>query len=409
MKKIILASGFPVRPHLILMLAGGWLLRRSPCGLAVMLSSLLGGVEAFAQQVPLYSQYYFNPFIYNPALTGTAEQGNVFLTHRSQWNAIPGAPVTTALTIDGATKSKKVGLGASIYNHSSDLIQRSGINGFYSYRMDFSEVSKLNLGISIGILDNRIDFSKAIVKDADDPELLIGSQRKTAADADAGIAYMWKHTELGFAASHLTAAKIEYVSNDSRSVYNLSRNYLFSAKQTVYVNPEKNISLLPYLLFRFTPRTPMQYDINAALNWKDIAWAGISYRSNYCVSVGIRVKPYKSLSIGYTQDFITSKIGAYAGTSNELMLNYSFAIGSKAAEDPVMKKYLDEITSLSAKLQNLEEQLQKQNNTVKEDLKSLYSQIEQLKKETADSDAALKIQLQLLEEKVALLIKLIGE
>ena len=31
-----------------------------------------------AQQIPLYSQYYFNPFVCNPAMTGADDQANIF-------------------------------------------------------------------------------------------------------------------------------------------------------------------------------------------------------------------------------------------------------------------------------------------------------------------------------------------
>ena len=86
----------------------------------------------YSQQIPLYSQYYFNPFIYNPAMTGSGDKANVFLINRSQWTDIPGAPVTTALTLDGPIKLKKVGLGISLFNDATGFMERMGVYASYS-------------------------------------------------------------------------------------------------------------------------------------------------------------------------------------------------------------------------------------------------------------------------------------
>jgi len=45
----------------------------------IIISALLFTNLLYSQQIPLYSQYYFNPFIYNPAMTGSAEKANAFI------------------------------------------------------------------------------------------------------------------------------------------------------------------------------------------------------------------------------------------------------------------------------------------------------------------------------------------
>jgi type IX secretion system PorP/SprF family membrane protein len=87
-----------------------------------------------AQQLPLFSQYYYNRFIYNPAFTGVEDQANAFLIHRSQWKDIAGAPVTYALTVDGPVSKNKIGLGLSLFNDQMDIFNRTGLYSSYSYR-----------------------------------------------------------------------------------------------------------------------------------------------------------------------------------------------------------------------------------------------------------------------------------
>ena len=78
-------------------------------------------LTASAQQLPLYSQYAFNPFIYNPAMTGISGETNAFLTHRQQWTEMTGSPTTNAITVDGFMDAKNVGLGLAIFNDVQDL------------------------------------------------------------------------------------------------------------------------------------------------------------------------------------------------------------------------------------------------------------------------------------------------
>ena len=79
-------------------------------------------VASFGQQVPMYSHYYFNRFLYNPALTGEQSYGQAYLLYRNQWNNLPEAPRTKAFTIDGPLRNKKIGLGFSLYQDNAGCV-----------------------------------------------------------------------------------------------------------------------------------------------------------------------------------------------------------------------------------------------------------------------------------------------
>jgi hypothetical protein len=72
--------------------------------LIVTLSIVVSGLMSQAQQVPLLSHYYYNKFVWNPALAGFQKYSQAYLIYRNQWNQIPGAPITKAVTIDGPLK-----------------------------------------------------------------------------------------------------------------------------------------------------------------------------------------------------------------------------------------------------------------------------------------------------------------
>ena len=49
---------------------------------------------ATAQQDPLYSQYFNNPMLINPAFAGSNERLYAGVAYRSQWSGIQGGPTT---------------------------------------------------------------------------------------------------------------------------------------------------------------------------------------------------------------------------------------------------------------------------------------------------------------------------
>src|SRR3978361_1652803 len=53
-----------------------------------------------AQQKPQYTQYVFNNYLLNPAVTGIENYTDVKAGYRSQWTGLQGAPITSYITID---------------------------------------------------------------------------------------------------------------------------------------------------------------------------------------------------------------------------------------------------------------------------------------------------------------------
>lgn len=281
-------------------------------------------LTAEAQQLPLFSQTYFNPFLVNPAAAGVNEGTNAYLIHRRQWTGMPGSPVTNALTVDGFFDDKNVGLGFAVFNDVQDINERLGIYTSYAYRLKLNADMGLRVGVTVGFLDNRIDYSRAIVKDASDPMLFAQMQRKSALDANIGILYNWKDLRVGFSVPQLIGQRQELASYDKVSYYQLNRHYVGTVMYKWLFNESQQLTLEPMAMVRFMPNTPAQYDIMAQIGWKDMAWLGASYRSNYAVGVNARVKLFGNLSAGYAYDIIISDLKTSAGISHEFMLGYKF-------------------------------------------------------------------------------------
>ena len=58
---------------------------------------LCGYLDLFSQETSIYQNYYLNPFIINPAVTGAEYYPIVDLSVRHQWLGVPDAPSTLLL------------------------------------------------------------------------------------------------------------------------------------------------------------------------------------------------------------------------------------------------------------------------------------------------------------------------
>ncbi|MBL7885010.1 MAG: PorP/SprF family type IX secretion system membrane protein [Bacteroidia bacterium] len=342
---------------------------------------LLMVTTVFAQQLPFSSQYYTNMFSSNPAYTGVSENTRAFLSHRSQWSGIAGSPQTTYLTIDGPIEAKNIGLGLKMYSDVTDITSRTGAFANYSYKLKINDENNLFIGLAAGVLNNRIDFTKAQVRDTDDPLLFNTVQNKTVFSADFGLAYIWKEKlELGFAMPQFIGNKIKYKDqNGDATYYKLARTYQGTVKYTFTVNEEKGMTAYPLIMVRGSEGSTIQYDINAVFDWRKYGWIGVTYHSNYAVAASIGVR-YKNLAIGYAYDINMGKIKNYVGNSSELLLSYTFG-QSKRSDEEVTKKDDGKDAVVDAAIAKLKSD----SDSTKAEMERLRAELEKLKSGNSSS------------------------
>lgn len=349
---------------------------------------LLSAGPVFAQQLPLSSQYYNNQFITNPALTGTKENVNAFLTHRSQWTGVAGAPQTSYLTVDGPIQAKNIGLGLNLHADNTDIISRVGAFVDYSYKLKLNEDNNLYFGVALGVLNTKIDFSKAVVRDKSDPILSWGNQSKAIFSADFGVAYRYKGLEIGAAVPQVLGNKIKYTNSDGKNTYyNLERSYLGSLKYVFDIVKEKEITLYPLLMARYYENSTLQYDANLVLDWKKAGWIGATYHSNssLAVSAGLR---YKGLSIGYAYEFGISNTTSNIGPSSELLLGFAFGKvkDDSAEQETEVKKEQEKVSGYDEALQTLKAKA----DTNEAEVQRLKAELAQMKTERIMVDTTIK-------------------
>jgi type IX secretion system PorP/SprF family membrane protein len=307
---------------------------------------VLGLTQAFAQQVPMFSHYYYNQFLYNPALAGSQDYGQLYLVNRNQWFSIPDAPRTQALTLDGPLKSRNAGVGLSVFRDVAGQFNITGGSAAYRYTININNKSKLSLGLALGVLNNRIDLNDLTVKNPLDPSIVETYQGATGFDANMGVNYEISNFRIGVSVPQIignelayTAIKNAVTGNDVR--YGLARHFIVNTGYKWDIKDDGNWFLEPNALVRVTPNTPVQYDISAMLNYQNKYWGGAMYRSAYAVTAAAGLRLAEQFVAGYAYDFAVHSVSQYTRGAHEVMLGYQF--GGSPADDPKIKEKLNDI------------------------------------------------------------------
>ena len=305
--------------------------------LFIWLPMVFSGFAVSAQQISLYDHYYFNPTIYNPAFAGNKETSNIMILSRNQWLGFKDSPKLNALTIDGNIFNEKMGLGAMIYSDTKGINKTIGGNLMYSYRINLSEKSHLNFGVTFLFVSKKINFTDATVQDVSDPTLLNSQESKTNFNGDFGIAYFNGKFELGLTMNQFLSNKSTYFTEFGNDIsYTPSYHFINSIKYTFTLNKEKGILIAPQSIVRYTKNAPLQYEVNTNLYYKKMFWIGAAYKHDYAVSVNAGINILQKFDIGYSYNIITSDIGQYAGVTHEVMLNVKF--GKKEKKEKKKKE-----------------------------------------------------------------------
>ncbi len=283
-----------------------------------------------AQQIPLYSQYFYNQFLYNPAQTGLSGSPQLFFIYRKQWVGFNGSPETRALSYDMSIANNKAGVGVYLFSDVTNIFKKNGGYFSYAYHINFNDEHRLSLGLSGGIQENSIDFNKVVVKNPGDVLITNNNQRAVTGDAAAGINYYIKGFNVGISAPQLVSGRLRYINDDQKMGYRLSRHYLATLSYNLKLAQGK-FSIQPLAMFRTTEAFAFQFDAGANFNYKDFVWLGAMYRYDAGLTAAAGFKVHKLVSVGYSYDFPLNNIADYTSGSHEIMLGFTF--GKKGKKD----------------------------------------------------------------------------
>jgi type IX secretion system PorP/SprF family membrane protein len=285
-----------------------------------------------AQQLAQYSQYMNNNYILNPAVAGTEDFIDLKFSYRTQWTGLEGAPKTYYASVNSSlgslrTQSKRTlhdwqsgfhAVGAIVYSDVTGPTSRSGIYGSYTYNLALARNLRLAMGISVGMQQFAVDGTQLQFYN---PNTVAGSQSSRVPDGTVGL---WLYSPVfyvGASSAQILGNQLDIAySTSSQFTYTnkLERHYFATAGVRLPISDD--LAVVPSVLVKFMSPAPTSIDLNAKLKFRDVLWAGASWRATdaFVGMVGVNFGSVGSLS--YSYDASTSALADYQSGSHEVLL-----------------------------------------------------------------------------------------
>ena len=165
---------------------------------------LLGFQTVLAQELPLNSQIFMNPYYYNPAYAGFEDRPAFYVYRRQQWTGIEGAPVTTGFNFH-TIFNEKINFGVHIMSDKRSILNTTRALITFGYRASFDDYHYISFGLSGGVGFNSIDLDAI---DPNDPAIIDALDNNLFLDGNAGFNYYNKGFNLGLSLPKIFKSKI---------------------------------------------------------------------------------------------------------------------------------------------------------------------------------------------------------
>ncbi|MBX2971017.1 MAG: type IX secretion system membrane protein PorP/SprF [Cyclobacteriaceae bacterium] len=272
-----------------------------------------------AQQYPVFTQYYFNELVINPAFAGSHVQLSLTSTYRNQWVNFPGAPRTVSFSGHTALMNGKMGVGLLVNHDEIGSYGNEHVYGYYSYRINMQKAT-LSMGLMAGFNFLGVDFSNLDLQDPTDPSFLPINEFKP--NFGTGIYYNRQNFFAGFSIPFLlnnaVTSNLENIATEIRE----ARYYFLRGGGIFPINRAETLKLNPSMLVRAQEGQPLSMDINLGLVIHDILSTGVSWRSGDSFITFIDLKLSEKFHFAYSYDWTTSDMARFSNGSHEFMLNY---------------------------------------------------------------------------------------
>lgn len=280
----------------------------------------------FAQQNGTLSLYQQQLLLINPAYAGVEGDYSFALSSRQQWSAVEQSPSTLAFSLSAARK-KNVSLGLSVVSDQLFIEKQTMIMVDFSYRLQLTEQTRLQLGIKAGGNSYRADPTQLVSYSS-----YIDPTKKALSrfNPNIGVGAFYEHPKFWISASIprlFNARRDNEISIQARDQMQL---YLAS-EGTITLS--EDLMLKPGLIYRKTKGLSSIIDMGARLVFKERFGVGIAHRTGNTFSVQALVHPNNKFTIGYAYDtYANSQLSALNLTSHEIVLKINLKQSAEVSQ-----------------------------------------------------------------------------
>ena len=179
--------------------------------------------------------------------------------------------------------------------------------------------------MNLSLNGNKLDFGPVTPID---PAVFTSGQINTLKpDFTAGLYLYSADFFVGLSAQQIIPQKVVFTDNEvKRTEDGKIVPHLFATAGYRFLVGE-DFNLVPSVMIKYIRPVPVQADFNAKLQYRDVAWIGISGRTEdgFAAMAGMNVS--NLLNVGYSYDYTTSNLNTVSKGTHEIMIG--FLIGNK--------------------------------------------------------------------------------
>jgi type IX secretion system PorP/SprF family membrane protein len=272
-----------------------------------------------AQQLHRRTQFVFNTYLVNPAVAGTQVYSPIMASYRNQWTGFDHSPVTYSLS--GHTLlPNRLGVGAIFYSDDSGgAISRTGAEITGTYHVDLNNQDAVSFGLS-GVM-NQVKFDNDILEvlDPTDQALMGGQEAKMNFDANFGMMVYGQNYFFGLSFMQIIQSKLKFASDGLPEDNRNARHYYFMGSYKYDITNELDIQ--PAGLIKFTGASPVQFDVQTKITYRNFIWGGLTYRHKDAIALIVGAE-YESFTLGYSYDLTVTDARAFSPHTHEITIGY---------------------------------------------------------------------------------------
>lgn len=301
--------------------------------------------EGFSQGRVLMSQYFQNMPAFSPAFTGANNYLDIRTGFRKQWAGFDGSPGTGFISAYSPIRIKKNpyrlnSLRTSSTDQYLPLEERNsirlGLGGYilldeqgpfrelesmlsFAVHVPVSENTFLSLGLSAGLLNDRVEISEITVNDVNDQtyqSYLNDGNTNSFLNINSGIGIYSDRYYLSYSAMQLTRSFISGNDNVNKESEGIRHHILGGVR--LFLN--QHWEMIPNTFLRIESNQPFFYEVGARARYNQNFWFGASYRNDQTIVGMLGVNFNDTFTFGYAYDYKSSDFDNFSSGSHEFTL-----------------------------------------------------------------------------------------
>jgi len=305
-------------------------------------------MQVFAQQRPQYTQYIFNNYLLNPALSGIENYTDFKAGFRKQWTGIDDSPQTTFALVHWALGGEYLwknplslpekgedpmsdnymqnytaspahhGVGATLMLDKAGPLTRLDANLTYAYHLQLGGTLNLSVGVAAGLTRFGLNVLDLTMENSFDPALKNTLVSQYKPDLALGLWLYGARFFAGVSVQQLLPQKLSFTTDPA---YNLGKTVPHGFATLGYkLSLDETISAIPSIMIKYVRPTSPSIDANLKVSFNDRFWLGGSYRKNDSFSALAGFNFSKLINLTYSYDFTTSELNKVSSGSHEIVL-----------------------------------------------------------------------------------------